>query len=1100
MPSRQVPVVVKVRERLLADLAAVSQDILVRDASVDVQKAAAYWQRIHLLNRRNAESDTDDRFDEVRVLLRRVHYDEEWGWGRFRLGLFLRFVWLWLKTAPGLLLEDHEDAVWYDRGFWVAMLQVEIGRQLRWARSRSFYALAKFKPFLWSWAVWQLAKQGRLARLWGNDPIYRKQRRIMLPNRYHWAPGIAFMPPGTPGPLAEVGTLEETTTTADPGTAGTSLAVTSRTAFPQSGNFYIVVQASETDKTNREIMLVTGGWGSGAGSFTVTRAQEGTTGVTHVSGSYVAQTLVRTGLINMIEERLAVFNVRTAYGAKGDGVTMLGGITTGTNTFTSTTAVFVATDVGKTISVTGAGAAGAKLVTTIAGFTSTTVVTLTANAGTTVTGAASEFATDDTTAFQNAINAASSAHGTAVIPPAVAWYMVGSTTIPDTGNVRVMGLGHLNGTTLKKKSGDLYPMFYRAQSLSQIDSVCIENVTMLGQGINVDVGTPSPTNMGVWIHYATNVTVKSCTVTDFADAGIQAYSSSQVKFTDNIVRRCCQVNGQNHINLALNPIQTAANLLTESWITGNLTDTGPQGAIIVSPSNSTTADGSQNCFILANIAKNCDWCGIGIEADHNQFFVISKNQSYHCREGYELGRPQTRFPGAPGDTYITVEGNLHDSQLYTYGSTNQGIVITGHHIVVKGNVTRCSGSNGIGGSQGGTGEGLDDVSVEGNFVTTVNADSTQRPTGISLQFCTASRITGNLTTRLNARVIGAQTPGAGGLLTVDAVEGWPTAGNFLSNGTVYAYTAITQAVAATSAKVTMTAGGTFADGQKIYPGGSGLGIFLTNACKDTSIRDNTIRNHGTAGVRASGSTRVEIADNVVVDSGTQADGGALDVGMYIDGTGVSNSIVNNRVYSTGGTQRAPSIGFQITAGQTLLAMKDNYVDGIATPYNLGSTPTYFKGNRKNSGHLPDSQTARVTTDVTLAGTGAQNVTGLSFTIDKSESWDFEATLFIHNAAANTGGVTVTVTVPAGATLKAQAFGNSTSAVLYKNLPITAGTLTAAFMVYASTTVGGAFITISGTVVNSTTAGTVQIQAAEGTAADVNTVEANSKLVANQIGF
>lgn len=72
-----------------------------------------------------------------------------------------------------------------------------------------------------------------------------------------------------------------TTTTADPGAAGTSLAVTLRDKFPQSGQFKIRVEA--------EVMLVTAGQGTGAGSFTVTRAQDGTTGVAHASGVTVAQ-------------------------------------------------------------------------------------------------------------------------------------------------------------------------------------------------------------------------------------------------------------------------------------------------------------------------------------------------------------------------------------------------------------------------------------------------------------------------------------------------------------------------------------------------------------------------------------------------------------------------------------------------------------------------------------------------------------------------------------------------------------------------------------------------------------------------------------------
>jgi len=72
-----------------------------------------------------------------------------------------------------------------------------------------------------------------------------------------------------------------TTTTADPGSGGTSLAVTLRDRFPQSGNFKIRVEA--------EVMLVTAGHGTGAGSFTVTRGQDGTTAVAHTTGVRVAQ-------------------------------------------------------------------------------------------------------------------------------------------------------------------------------------------------------------------------------------------------------------------------------------------------------------------------------------------------------------------------------------------------------------------------------------------------------------------------------------------------------------------------------------------------------------------------------------------------------------------------------------------------------------------------------------------------------------------------------------------------------------------------------------------------------------------------------------------
>lgn len=72
----------------------------------------------------------------------------------------------------------------------------------------------------------------------------------------------------------------------------------------------------------------------------------------------------------------------------------------GTLTLTGGGASFSASDVGKTICVVGAGAAGAVLKTTISGYTSPTQVSLTATASTTVVVASVYWGTDSTAAFQ----------------------------------------------------------------------------------------------------------------------------------------------------------------------------------------------------------------------------------------------------------------------------------------------------------------------------------------------------------------------------------------------------------------------------------------------------------------------------------------------------------------------------------------------------------------------------------------------------------------------------------------------------------------------------------------------------------------------------
>lgn len=104
-----------------------------------------------------------------------------------------------------------------------------------------------------------------------------------------------------------------------------------------------------------------------------------------------------------------VFNVKTGYGAKGDGkVRTDGAMTSGSSVLTCATSTpFTSDDVGKKIMVKGAAATGiTTLVATISGFTDSGHVTLSANAATTVSNAVVMWATDDTAAIQAAINAA----------------------------------------------------------------------------------------------------------------------------------------------------------------------------------------------------------------------------------------------------------------------------------------------------------------------------------------------------------------------------------------------------------------------------------------------------------------------------------------------------------------------------------------------------------------------------------------------------------------------------------------------------------------------------------------------------------------------
>lgn len=118
-------------------------------------------------------------------------------------------------------------------------------------------------------------------------------------------------------------------------------------------------------------------------------------------------------LVDFFGAAAPVFNIAHArFGAKVDGKEVLdGAITSGGASFSSASAGFTAADVGKVLTVEGAGAAGAVLRTTIQAFVSGTVVTLAANASTTVTGARTNFGTDDTAAVLLALAAMKAAGG-----------------------------------------------------------------------------------------------------------------------------------------------------------------------------------------------------------------------------------------------------------------------------------------------------------------------------------------------------------------------------------------------------------------------------------------------------------------------------------------------------------------------------------------------------------------------------------------------------------------------------------------------------------------------------------------------------------------
>jgi hypothetical protein len=163
-----------------------------------------------------------------------------------------------------------------------------------------------------------------------------------------------------------------------------------------------------------------------------------------------------------------------AFSAKIDGAlrSSAGSITSGSSSLAVTGGNFSSADVGKAIEVTGAGAGGTTLATTIASFVSSTNVTLATTAQTTSSGTDVFYATDDTTAVQAAISAAlgtTSFKNKSVFFPAGYCYVSDKCLSFSTGQARTgmlfLGEGYNSSTLRLADDGSSNRWFYNNESV-----------------------------------------------------------------------------------------------------------------------------------------------------------------------------------------------------------------------------------------------------------------------------------------------------------------------------------------------------------------------------------------------------------------------------------------------------------------------------------------------------------------------------------------------------------------------------------------------------------------------------------------------------------
>jgi len=314
------------------------------------------------------------------------------------------------------------------------------------------------------------------------------------------------------------------------------------------------------------------------------------------------------------------------WGVKADAATAAGGaVASGSAVLTTTSSSFAASDVGKQVEVPGAGASGATLATTIAGYTSATQVTLAANAATTVTGKTVTFGTDDTATLSRAIGAAgifaataeaAGAAGGAVVSLRAGTYLVNGTGyVRPVSNVTLSGTGR-GATVFKHAAAGGYGAMLLVES--------VHNVTVEEIGFDFAEGPALGSIIGLRGTDTADVTVRGCrffdsnaptdTSTSVPDRFAIAFSSDnpllRIRIIDNECRDRLQLTAGGGVGVKY------------LWIERNYVEHAEQNAIAVSSLNNDAV--FEYVYIRGNYIKDTHAIGIYVGEDS----VGNTNQTF----------------------------------------------------------------------------------------------------------------------------------------------------------------------------------------------------------------------------------------------------------------------------------------------------------------------------------------------------------------------------------------------------------------------------------------------------------------------------------------
>jgi hypothetical protein len=480
------------------------------------------------------------------------------------------------------------------------------------------------------------------------------------------------------------------------------------------------------------------------------------------------------------------------FGAKADGQTATGSILVGLPTLSITTSIFVATDVGKIITVFGAGAAGIPLEATILVFDSPTSVTLSVNAATTVSNQVVWFGTNNLTALNNAISSA------ATLNKIVEFSEIGTYDV--SGEISLA-----SKTTFRSDNRPTIRQLSNNKSLIKstgVNNLTIENLELVGLGVTdscpyLDYFAGANAR-GISIYNATVVNINNCKISGFKYAGIVTAISGNVKITNNDIVGVqppdgtnysfgisffsvgaalgAAVDGRNDIVIENNNIVNTSQAIwggpgyTNVRIVENIIDGTAQHGMYVYA--------YKNYVIANNTISNPYFDGIKcqiveLQPENSNSIVLNDNIVTGARSGawgiiVEVSK-------LSGEKRVHFENVQISDNIVTNSTLGGGIYTAGvRNVNIIGNILTRLGSYGI-------------FSIDGGGTINDNFIHTTTWTGL---YCRA--LTYGLVTLKNNTLVNIATDGANGALATTQRQGMFLEGSFLSSsgqGSAHAWAA-----------------------------------------------------------------------------------------------------------------------------------------------------------------------------------------------------------------------------------------------------------------------------------------------------------------------